>query len=56
MARSMSVSFIAAMDEAGRRDVEREVRDLIARTPELAGRDRVVFPYVTRAFRAVRVS
>ena len=56
VARSMSVSFIAAMDEAGRRDVEREVRDLIARTPELAGRDRVVFPYVTRAFRAVRVS
>lgn len=56
VARSMSVSFIAAMDEAGRREVEREVRALIAQTPELAGKDRVVFPYVTRAFRAVRIS
>lgn len=48
--RNLSVSFIAALPEAERAEVEREIRALIARTPELAGRDEVAVPYETRMF------
>lgn len=48
--RVASVSFIAALDESSRARVLEQVRDLIARTPELAGRAEVTFPYVTRAY------
>lgn len=53
--RVLSVSFIAALEPAERAKVERAVRDLIASTPDLAGRERVSFPYVTVAARSRRV-
>lgn len=48
--RTLSVSFIAALPSDQRDAVEREVRALIADTPELAGRDSIAFPYETRMF------
>ena len=54
--RALSVSFIAALPPAKLEQVERDVRQLIADTPELAdavGHAR--FPYVTRAYAAERV-
>jgi len=54
VARTMSVSFIAALDDAERATVERQVRGLIAATPELAG-ESVAFPYETRMFAFRRV-
>lgn len=45
--RTLSVSFIAALPATQRSEVEREVRDLIARTPELVGKDEIAFPYLT---------
>jgi SAM-dependent methyltransferase len=48
--RVASVSFIAALNAATRKAVLREVRALIAATPELANRQEVSVPYVTRAF------
>ena len=53
--RVLSVSYIAALDVAGRARVENTVRHLIASTPGLAGRERVSFPYVTVAARSRRV-
>jgi SAM-dependent methyltransferase len=47
--RTLSVSFIAVLPPAQREAVEQEVRDLIARTPELAG-ERAAFPYETAMF------
>lgn len=54
--RTLSVSFIAALPEAERAGVAQAVRDLIARTPELAGRDAVTFPYRTQVYWCERVS
>ncbi|SNS09202.1 Methyltransferase domain-containing protein [Sphingomonas laterariae] len=48
--RTLSVSFIAALPAEDRQQVEREVRALIARTPELAGGRDVAFPYETSMF------
>jgi SAM-dependent methyltransferase len=48
--RVASVSFIASLDEAARRDVLDEVRALIAATPELAGQAEVSVPYQTCAY------
>lgn len=48
--RVLSVSFIAALAEPERAKVAARVRDLIARTPELAGRAEVTFPYRTHAY------
>ena len=48
--RTLSVSFIAALPEETRSDVERRVRLLIAATPDFAGRSEVAVPYVTRMF------
>lgn len=48
--RTLSVSFIAALPPERRDEVERQVRELIASTPELAGRVEEVFPYETRMF------
>lgn len=50
LARTLSVSFIAALPAEQRGEVERDVRALIARTPELAGGGDVVFPYETSMF------
>ncbi|WP_245442528.1 hypothetical protein [Methylobacterium terrae] len=48
--RTLSVSFIAALPEPERARVAARVRDLIARTPGLAGRAEVTFPYRTHAY------
>ncbi|MGY2052192.1 class I SAM-dependent methyltransferase [Methylobacterium sp. JK268] len=48
--RTLSVSFVAAMPEEARAQVEAEVRALIAATPDLAGHETVAFPYETAAF------
>lgn len=48
--RTLSVSFIAALPEAEKQKVAADVRMLISRTPELANRDEVAFPYETRMF------
>ncbi len=53
--RTLSVSFIAALPEAERARVAQDVRDLIARTPDLAGRDEVTFPYRTQVYWCERV-
>jgi len=45
--RTLSISFIAALPPDQRAEVERQVRALIARTPELAGDAEVSFPYET---------
>lgn len=50
VARTMSVSFVAALPAAERQDVERRVRALVSATPELAGQARVAFPYETSMF------
>jgi SAM-dependent methyltransferase len=47
--RVLSTSFIAALEPVERGKVEDAVRALIAGAPELAGRDRVISPYVTIA-------
>lgn len=44
--RTLSVSFIAALPEEQRAEVERKVRSLIAHTPELQA-DSIAFPYET---------
>ncbi|KXU30490.1 SAM-dependent methyltransferase [Sphingobium sp. 22B] len=48
--RSLSVSFIAALAAGQREEVERQVRALIAHTPELANRAEIAFPYETSMF------
>ncbi|MBU0659645.1 MAG: methyltransferase domain-containing protein, partial [Alphaproteobacteria bacterium] len=48
--RTMSVSFIAGLPAIERHAVEREVRDLIDGTAELAGGREVAFPYETSMF------
>lgn len=48
--RTLSVSFIAALPAQQQAEVERETRALIARTPELAGRAEIAFPYETVMF------
>ena len=53
--RTLSVSFIAALPADRRDAVAREVRALIADTPELAGRDSIAFPYETRMFAYRRI-
>lgn len=52
--RGLSVSFIAALPDDVRARVAAEIRGLISETPELAGRDRVSFPYVTEAYSCVK--
>lgn len=53
--RTLSVSFVAGLPVEERDAVEREVRALIARTPELAGQGPVAFPYETSMFAYRRV-
>jgi SAM-dependent methyltransferase len=48
--RVASTSFIASMDSASRSRVLERVRDLVARTPELAGRGDVSHPYVAHMY------
>jgi len=48
--RVLSTSFIAALERPQQHIVAARLRDLIARTPELGGRDEVTVPYETVAF------
>jgi len=48
--RTLSVSFIAALPSDLQAEVERDVRALIANTPELAGATEIAFPYETAMF------
>ncbi|RQP23923.1 class I SAM-dependent methyltransferase [Piscinibacter terrae] len=48
--RVLSTSFISALAAEERRQVEAELRELIAQEPELRGRERVSVPYLTFAF------
>jgi SAM-dependent methyltransferase len=52
--RFLSVSFIAALDAAGRAAVGKRLRDLVDTEPALAGRESVSMPYRTVAFRCIR--
>jgi SAM-dependent methyltransferase len=53
--RTLSTSFIAALPEDRRASLVDEVRAMIAATPELAGKNEIHFPYVTRAYDCRRV-
>jgi SAM-dependent methyltransferase len=53
--RIASISFIAALPSGERQQLLERVRELIASTPTLAGRDEVSFPYVTMAYHCVRL-
>ncbi|MGC4024619.1 MAG: methyltransferase domain-containing protein [Mesorhizobium sp.] len=48
--RTLSVSFIATLTPEQQAEVARQARALIARTPELAGKSEVAFPYDTSMF------
>ena len=48
--RTLTTSFIAALPDADKAVVANEVRALIARTPALAGKAEVAFPYITMAY------
>jgi len=52
--RFMSVSFIAAQDEATRTDIEGQIRKLITTHPELKGKAEISFPYATECFWCVK--
>jgi len=53
--RTMSVSFISALPKESQKKVESDLKALIAKTPELAGKDMVGFPYQTLAFCCTKV-
>jgi len=48
--RTLSISFIAALPSEQRAEIAQRIRALIERTPELASRQTVQFPYRTVAF------
>lgn len=52
--RVLSTSFIAALPAAEQANVVARVQQVIDATPELAGQDTVVHPYVTHAFAATK--
>jgi SAM-dependent methyltransferase len=52
--RVLSTSFIAALDRPQQRVVAARLRDLIATTPALSGREEVTVPYQTFAFSCER--
>jgi SAM-dependent methyltransferase len=47
--RILSVSFMAALPPEEQERVKAEIREVIATSPELAGRPKVTFPYETLA-------
>jgi len=53
--RTLSTSFIAALGEDERSRVADRIRALIAATPALAGKAKVVYPYVTAAYASMRL-
>jgi SAM-dependent methyltransferase len=54
--RVLSTSFIAALPAAQRIRIAAQVRQLIATTPDLAGKSEVTMPYVTAAYSCQRLS
>ena len=50
VSRILSVSFIAALPPRERDEVANQLREVIAQSPELAGKSHVTFPYETLAF------
>ena len=48
--RVASISFVAAADPSARESVLDEVRELLASHPDLAGRERILFPYRTDVY------
>lgn len=54
--RILSVSFIAALSPMDQDRVASQVRELIATSPELAGKREVTFPYETAAFSCTKVA
>lgn len=53
--RTLSTSFIAALPDDRRATLIDEVHAMIAATPELAGKHKIHFPYVTRAYDCRRI-
>ena len=53
--RTLSTSFIAALPDDRRAALVEEVRAMITATPELAGKHKVRFPYVTHAYDCRRI-
>jgi SAM-dependent methyltransferase len=53
--RVLSTSFIAALTATKRARVAAQVRQLIARTPDLAGKIEVTMPYVTAAYSCQKI-
>lgn len=54
--RVRSTSFVAALPAVERAKVDEQIRAMIAREPQLRGKDVVTVPYVTVAFVAVKGS
>lgn len=54
--RILSVSFIAALSPTEQSRVAAEIRELIAATPELAGKSEVTFPYETAVFNCMKLA
>ena len=48
--RVLSTSFIAALPDDERAEMQQAIRNIIAATPELTGRESVAYPYETHAF------
>lgn len=53
--RTLSTSFIAALPDDRRAILVDEIRAMIVATPELTGKHKVHFPYVTRAYDCHRI-
>lgn len=53
--RTMSTSYLAALPEEQQKDVQRQVRDVIDRYPELSSRSEVSYPYKTYMFSAIKI-
>lgn len=56
LARTLSISFVAALPVSEQQKIETRVRDLIAATPELANEGIVAFPYKTFAYHCLKQS
>jgi SAM-dependent methyltransferase len=54
--RVLSTSFIAALPTIERHAIAAQVRELIATTPDLAGKCEVTMPYVTAAFSCQKIA
>jgi SAM-dependent methyltransferase len=53
--RFLSVSFIAALPDDEKLEVEGRLSKLIASHPQLKGRESIAFPYQTHAYRCTRI-